>query len=521
MKFVKGKNNTISLIILMNILLAGVALIRDIFLAVAIGTTAEADAFILAFSIPDLIGNNLIAVSVGVACVPLLTDILILKGEKDFSRSLSSIMISVLGFCFVLFSFALIFRNGIMGIVGGGLSGGILDLAVRAFAIMLPIVFIYPLFTIGSSVLHIKSHFGIPAVAPVIFNVFYLSGIIAGFLMYEEKEKISIIISISVVVGVSAMAIIVWGKIFIKKLITFPQTFKGLFNKDELSKYFKMLFPYFAVLLAYQTVLYSERYLASTLETGAISGLNYAYRIAQMPTWIFVAAVGTFSLPTLSRLKGENNHDEHRKTVLSHLILTFIVALPFTAFIYILRVPIVQTLLSRGAFDEASVNITSGILGGYSLAILGLGVFSISIRFFLSMKYIVYPTIAVMLSSALNIGANFVLTKHIGSAGLGVGAAIGGMVNVILLIFLLNRKLDGIIKEEGREFFKILLCAVILIPELYVFKFFWEYSYIQQNGFTRLIYMIFVFIICVVIYFLALKIMKVKLPQTGKPKMNG
>lgn len=509
--FLERKNGAISLIVFMNILLAGVALIRDVFLAVAIGTTAEADAFILAFSIPDIIGNNLIAVSVGVACVPLLTDVLIHKGEKEFSRSLLSITASVLTFCVALYFLALIFRNEIIGIVGGGLSGEILNLAILLFSIMLPVVFIYPLFTIGSSVLHIRSSFAIPAVAPVIFNTFYLLSIIAGFLMYEDKAEISIMISYAVVIGVSFMALVVWGSIFIKKHVERPQSFKGFFDKDEFKKYLKMLYPYLAVLLAYQTVLYSERYLASTLETGAISSLNYAYRIAQMPTWIFVAAVGTFSLPALSRLKSENNHDGHKEIVLAHLMLTFIVALPFTAFIYIMRVPIVQTLLSRGAFDENSVNITAGILAGYSFAILGLGVFSISIRFFLSMKYIMYPTIAVMISSSLNIVANFLLTKHIGSAGLGYGAAIGGMLNVILFVFLLNCKLDGIIKKKASEFFKIFICAIILVPELYVFKFFWKFSYIQQNDLTRLLYMTFIFVFCAVVYFAGIKLMKVKL----------
>lgn len=495
----------------MNILLAGVALIRDIFLAVAIGTTAEADAFILALSIPDIIGNNLIAVSVGVACVPLLTDVLIHKGEKEFSRSLISITVSVLSFCLALFFLALIFRKEIIGVVGSGLSGETLTLAILLFTIMLPIVFIFPAFTIGSSLLHIRSSFAIPAAGPVMFNAFYLFGIILGLILYEDKAKISIIISYSVVIGVSIMAIMVWGNIFIKRHVARPPSFKNFFDRYEFKKYLKILFPYFAVLLAYQTVLYSERYIASYLETGALSGLNYAYRIAQMPTWIFVAAVGTFSLPTLSRLNGENNQDKYKETITAHLMLTFIVALPFTAFIYIMRVPIVQTLLGRGAFDENSVNITAGILAGYSLAILGLGVFSISIRFFLSMKYIMYPTIAVMISSSINIGANFILTKHIGPAGLGYGAAIGGIINVILLVFLLNLKLDGIITKKAFEFFKILICSIILIPGLYIFQFLWEFSVVQENELTKLLYMAFTFAFCTVIYFASIKIMKVKL----------
>jgi putative peptidoglycan lipid II flippase len=477
----------ISGMVILNMLLAMVALVRDIFLASSLGTSAKADALLLAFTIPDLLGNNLIAVAIGVALVPILTDLYLQKGREYLKGFIRMIVLAVGMFSLLLIFFAYLFRADLIGLIGKGMEASVRELTVGLFVFLLPTVAIFPIYTIGSSISNVHSSFRIPSVGPILFNLFFLAGIIYGSIIYPFSNKGVYVIAGSIVLGVIAMAGIVWINILSRRWIAVSPVKGRWFYKEELFRFSKMLIPYVIVLLAYQSVLYAERYLASFLETGTISGLNYAYRISQLPIWVFIAAVGTFSLPQLSKLNKSNQTLALRKDIVKYLKLTLLIILPFTCTFFFLREPIVRLFFQWGAFDTRSISITSGILGGFAVAIIGQGIFAVCIRFFLSMRYIVYPTLAVIFSSILNIAANVVLIKIYGSPGLGIGAAIGGLSHAVLLIYLLNRKTQGYLLAHARSFFRIILASFPVAIAALLFSLAWSYRLVRAHSLIQVI----------------------------------
>jgi len=507
--------NVLSGIMVLNVILALVALFRDISLAYVLGTSAKSDALLLAFSIPDFLGNNLVAMAIGVTCVPVLAEIYTKEGKKQFEGATKSILFIVSSFSVFILLIGYIFGEDIISALGRGMAFETLQITKNSFYILLPTVLLFSIFTIGTAISNLHDSFYIPASGPIVFNLIFIAGTIFGAMFFPKDNAIIYIISISISIGVLAMTLLVW--IHIRKrgwMFFFPIESLRL-HKENIKIFLRILTPYFLVLIAFQSVLYFERYLASFLEVGTISGLNYAYRISQLPIWVFVAAVGTFSLPKLSRLNGSGKYREFDDGIIEYLKLTFLILLPFVGIFSILNRPLVQMLFQWGAFDEVSIDITSGILGGYSFAILGQGVFYITIRFFLAMKYVKYPALIVFISSSIHIASAFYLVNHMGHFGIGYAAAIGGVLNAVLLVWLLNRRLKGLLRRHIVEFIKIALCNFPLFFTLGMVKIIWDVFLFSKSYPVKFVFGGIAFILCVVIYLFMIRILNIfrKLPS--------
>ncbi|MHB1485134.1 MAG: murein biosynthesis integral membrane protein MurJ [Saccharofermentanales bacterium] len=505
----KISKNTIIMIITFNIILAAIALIRDVALASFLGTSAHADAILLAFFIPDIIGNNLFAAAIGITCVPVFTEIYINKSRQRFNQSVKSITLVLWLMCLILTIISFVFREVIIEAIGKGMTPQMKAISVDLFTIMLPTMLIFPLVTIGSSISNINNNFKIPAFAPVLFNLAFLSGIIGCFVFNIQKDKAVYGIAYSITAGVFLMFILIWANIKKRGWVKFFNKEKILWVSSEMQSFFKMFAPYAMVLFAYQGVLYVEKYLASMLETGTIAGLNYAYRISQIPLWIFVAALTTFSFPSISKLNETKQHDELKRSVLKFLKLTLVIILPLTIIIQILRVPIISILFRGGEFDADSINITAGILSGYALAIIGQSIFMISIRFFMAIRHMKIPMLVVVFSSVVNIISDFILVKFYGSAGLGYGAAIGSVCNGTLLLIFLNRKLELNIMKKARKLGEIAAANLSVIIIVLIFSKIWMWVDMQHKTYLNLTFGAVVFIACISAYLASLQYLKI------------
>jgi len=124
---------------------------------------------------------------------------------------------------------------------------------------------------------------------------------------------------------------------------------------------------------------------------------------------------------------------------------------------FVLRVPIVSFMLQRGSFDSGSVQVTAGILAGYSLTIVFQSVVFISLRAFLAAGRILSPLVVAVISSGVTIILDFYLVDVAGSAGLGYGAAIGALINSIMILFILKREIGLDTKAQLNGFARILM----------------------------------------------------------------
>lgn len=435
----------VNVLIMLNLVLACVSLLKDMFVARYLGTTHVADSFTLAFFIPDTIGNNLIASAIGVACIPIFSR---LSYKSLHSEYIKVILRLTLLFMFVTGGISILlytFGFHLFVWLGQGLSTDVLLQSFSYFKWLVPTIILYPLVMIASAILQTENQFFLPGIAPVIFNVIFLLSTIMCVVLDISTSMGSYVIAISISLAVLIQVLLLWVTVFrSNKWYLMRNTLKRSTwrrHTTYLRAIIKIFIPYLIILLSSQCILVVERGIASTLGVGNIAGLNYAYRISQFPMWVFVAALNTVLFPTMSKWISAKNDEALRVNILKTLKIILFLTVAMSVSFYLLRVPLVSFLLQRGAFNHHSLVITTDILSGYSLSIVGQSITLVGIRFYLAKRNMRYPITLLLLTMVLTILLDFILTGKMGVAGLGYGTAIGASINGLVFLILLLKEL--------------------------------------------------------------------------------
>ncbi len=508
--------NTVSTVAVINLILAATALFKDIFLAFYLGTSVQADALLLAYFIPDTAGNNLLASALGVACVPVFSRLYVTGEQLRLNRAVAGSIIYFGALSFILMIIFYLAGNTVVSTLGAGLEEGVRGLCVELLILILPSMAVFPVISIGMAVMQVHNRFNIPALAPVLFNLVFLSAILYVHLVSLPLDKGVYLLAASVLAGAVSMAALTWLAITVYRIgvPARPRLAWLIRPGDDIVKIFKIFFPYLAILFTFQAVLAVERYLASGLEVGSIAGLNYAYRMAQFPLWVFVAAVSAVAFPSMSKATGLGQMTDLKGTVGKSISLVFIITVPLAVCLFVLRVPVVSILLQRGSFDSGSVQVTAGILAGYALSVVFQGLVVISLRAFLAVGRYEVPLLATLFSAGLNIVLDFVLVDVAGSAGLGYGAAAGALVNAVVSLFLLNRELG---LEMGKRLGSTARILAANLPVLLVAGVFHEiWCLVEGAGLIiRLGYVFGVVAMGLPVYLVSLRLLKVTVGGAG------
>lgn len=499
---------TISTVAIINLILAIIALIKDMSFASYLGTSSRADALILAYFITDMLGNNLFANVVGISSIPTFSKLYVKNNKEGLYAGLINVNIFTILVSLLLIILLYIFKAPIISILGSGTTNETKMLSISLLSILLPTMLLYPLVTAGASALQIIGRFNISSLPPVVFNAIFLIGIIVALVFNVNQDTGVYVVTASILIGVVLMWILVYS--FIPKFnISLASLRSSLKYREQTTKILKTLLPLFCIILLSQAVLYVERYLASFFGDGSVAALTYAYRLSQFPIWVFVGAVGTVTFPLMAIAKEKGDMIEVKKIIQKALGLILIVTVPMVIILNILRDPIITLLFLRGAFDYNSLSMTSVILMGYSIAILGQSITAIALKVFLSMGDIRPLLKAFLISVTVNIVVDLYLVKIIGLSGIGFGAAIGGILNAVLLIYFMKQKFGFDYKNITKKFVKILYANISVIIITIIFNACWNNIFINMIFLYKFIIMAFAMLIIAIIYYFSLKALRV------------
>jgi putative peptidoglycan lipid II flippase len=256
---------------------------------------------------------------------------------------------------------------------------------------------------------------------------------------------------------------------------------------------------------------------------GGISWLGYAFRLMQFPIGLFGVAIGTASVPVLSRMASEGKFDDFRKTLSSSLKLVFLMTLPSACGLVILGEPIIRLLYSRGAFSESDVPMTAWALAGYSIGLTGYAAIKILSPAFYALDDAKTPMIIAVCSIGVNALASYLFRNWLSNFGASpespsgyghVGVALAtssvALVNFFALALMMRKRIGRI---DGREiitaFAKIAIASAVMSAVCY-----FSYHFLAQrlgiDGFSIKIVEAFVPIaLGGIIFFLMAKILRV------------
>jgi len=436
--------------------------VRDMLIAWSFGAGIYADAFIVAFRIPNLFRRLVGEGALGMAFIPVFHDYDRHQGRR---RALNLAVVIFRRLALILFVIVLlgaVFSPIIVrGLAPGFIaSGDKLQLTVHLTRIMLPYLLLVGLVALSMGVLNALGHFTAPALAPVLLNVAMISAVLIGVWLAPSMATRVGVLAAGVVVGgvlqlgTQVPALVRHGVRFWER--PRPET-------DALDRFGRSALPVMLGGATYQINVLLGTLMASYLTAGSVSYLFYADRLVQFPLGIFAISAVTLMMPNLSRQATAKRVDEMKATLLRSLRLVWFVTVPAMVGLIVLREPIVALLFERGAFSSDSTRLTANALLWYSTGLWAYAALRILLAMFYALQDAYRPLKAAAVSMVVNLGTGVMLMQIMGHSGIALAAALAAMLNVVFLVVMLRRQIGPL---GGWEMMpavgRILGCAVVM-----------------------------------------------------------
>ncbi|UCG67290.1 MAG: murein biosynthesis integral membrane protein MurJ [Deltaproteobacteria bacterium] len=416
-------------------------LARDILIANFFGSGMSADAFFVAFRIPNLLRRLFAEGSFSVAFIPVFTEYL-QKRSKQEAFVLARVVLTFLIILLTAITLVgIILSPLIVRIIAPGF-GGIGEkyaLTVLLTRIMFPYIFLVSLLALFMSILNSLKHFAAPAMAPVFLN---LSMIGALLFLAPSMKTPTVGLAIGVIVGgflqVALQIPFLVGKGFSFGLAWNPA-------HPALKKIGALMVPIIFGSAIYQINQLVGTLLASLLREGSVSYLYYADRLVQFPLGVFAIAISTAVLPSLSREAAEGDLARLKETLSHALRLTMFITIPAMIGLIILREPIIRLLFQRGAFDPTTTNMTARALLYYSIGLWAFAALRVFVSAFYSLQDTKTPVKVAVVAMLVNIILSVILMHTaLEHGGLALALSLASTLQLVMLIVLLRKRLGGI-----------------------------------------------------------------------------
>ena len=411
--------------------------LRDMVIAMTFGSSASADAFFVAFRIPNMQRRILGEGAVTAAFIPVFTETLTQKGETaawKLTANLFNILLIVLTLASLLI---FIFSPAVITIFAPGFldEPGKFELTVRLTRWMAPFLFFIGMAAFCMGILNTLKVFALPAATPIVQNI---SMILSILIISPLMEEPIMGLAIGVLVG-GAMQLLVQLPAVFKKGLRLNKTLD--FKQTEVVKIARLMGPVILGLAVYEVNVMIDTLLASMLPEGSISYLYYGNRLVQLPLGIFAVALGVALLPTLSRQAAKGDLKELVQTVGFSIRLILFVTIPATVGLIILREPIVNTLWERGEFLATTTEGTAIALLYYSIGLCAYSGIKIIAPAFYSLQDTKTPAKIGIYAMILNTVLNLILMIPLKHGGLALATSLAALFNVAMLIHCLRKRL--------------------------------------------------------------------------------
>jgi putative peptidoglycan lipid II flippase len=438
-------------------------LARDMLIAKFFGSGMSADAFFVAFRIPNLLRRLFAEGSLTVSFIPVFTEYLQNKSKQEAFLLARVVLTFLVCIVTVITILGIILSPLIVRVIAPGFGGmgEKYALTVLLTRIMFPYIFLVSLLALFMGILNSLKHFSAPAIAPVFLNLSMIAVLI--FIVPSMKTP-TVGLALSVIVGgVIQMALQI--PFLIKKGLSFAP--KWNIRHSALKKIGMLMLPTIFGSAIYQINQLIGTLLASLLEEGSVSYLYYADRLVQFPLGVFAIAISTAVLPSLSREAAEGDIYRLKQTLSHALRLTMFITIPAMAGLIVLRQPIIALLFQRGAFSKFTTAMTAQALLYYSIGLWAFAGLRVFVSAFYSLQDTKTPVKVAVVAMIANIAFSLALMGPLKHGGLALALSLASTLQLFMLIFLLRRRLGGIeggvvISSMVRSFISSLIMSICI-----------------------------------------------------------
>jgi len=418
--------------------------VREQVLAALFGAGNAMDAYNVAYRIPNLVRDLFAEGAMSSAFVPTFTRHLTSAGKASAWRLANHVINALVVITVVLVVLGIVFAEPIVELFAGAYRSvpGKLELTVLLTRLMLPFLTFVALAAACMGMLNSLHRFFIPALSPATYNVAIIAcALLLVPLMPGLGVTPIVAVACGTLIGGVAQLAVQWP-VLRREGFRYRPVLD--WSDEGLRRVLVLMGPGTLGLAATQVNVFVNTVLATGEGTGAVSWLNYAFRLMYLPIGLFGISIATATLPAVSRHAAQDDEGRVRSTVADGLSLMLMLNVPATVGLLVLAVPIVRVIFERAAFTPADTLATAAALQFYAIGLVGYSVVRIASPVFYALGRNRTPVLISMATVLVNAGLNLALVRVMGYRGLALGTSIAALFNAVLLMVMLRLALGGI-----------------------------------------------------------------------------
>src|ERR1700710_2169588 len=402
---------------------------RDIMLAAILGAGPVADAFFVAFRLPNHFRAIFAEGAFNAAFVPAYAHV---HGEGGVARArLFSDRIFTLLFAsqVVLLIVALLFMPQAMSLLAPGFSKDPAqrELAISLTRITFPYLLLITLVTLYGGMLNVMHRFASAAAAPIFLNLSMMATLALAAFFPDAGHA-------------AAWGVLIAG--FLEfSLLAGDATRNGILPRfaplkldGDVRAFFRALGPATVGSMGTQVALFADTIIATFLPAGALSALYYADRLNQLPIGVIGIAIGTVLLPEMSRQLTTHDQAGAMASQRRAFDFTLLFSAPFVAAFLTVPDVIMRAMFAPGAFSQAHAAAAGATLAAYAVGLIPFVLIRSAVATFYARKDTATPVKAALTGVAVNVALKIALVGSLAQVGLALATAAGAWVNLLLVI---------------------------------------------------------------------------------------
>lgn len=434
--------------------------IRQTLVPNVLGSTRIGDAYDFAFRITDLMFYLLVGGAISAALIPVLTGYITKGNEKEGWKAVSTFINVIMIIMVVFVGLGILFAPRIVPLLAIGYNMNTdreqLELVIRLTRILLPSVGLLMMAGMTNGILNSYHRFAAAAYGPVLYNI--LSALSIYFLSRISVE------SIAVGVMFSSFVYFIFQLSFAIRNLKYYEM-RLYWRHSGFVRMFRLAIPSLISSSIAQVNVFITSMFTTLFASGSIVALNIADRIWQTPYGIFAQGLGIAMLPTMSARHATGDVSEYKRVLMKGLKTVLLLTIPSAFGLIVLRKPIIDFFKFSDRFDQSSMITAMNILMFFTIALLAQSMVAILIRAFYAVNDTKTPLFTGIGMVILNILLSYLFysSTNLGAGGMALAYSSASMVNALLLVLLLNRKMNGLGLSEFLTFLVKTAAAALIM----------------------------------------------------------
>ncbi|WP_263078346.1 murein biosynthesis integral membrane protein MurJ [Endozoicomonas sp. Mp262] len=410
-------------------------LVRDVVIAGYFGSTASADAFFVAFKIPNFLRRLFAEGAFSQAFVPVLSEYRTKRPFDEVRGLVSRVSGTLAGTLIMVTVLCMLGSPILIKVFAPGFHNDPAKLALAGdmLRITFPYLLLISLTGLAGAVLNSYNRFAVPAFTPVLLNLSLIGSTL--FLTPWFSEPVVALAWGVVVAGISQLLL---QLPFLQKMRLLPMP-RWDHQHEGVRRIMKLMVPALFGVSVSQINLLLDTVLASFLQTGSVSWLYYSDRLSELPLGVFGIAIATVILPSLSRKHASASAGQFSQTIDWAIRLILLIGVPAGVALFILAEPLIATLFHYGEMQDRDVLMAAMSLKAYSLGLVAFMLIKILAPGYFARQDTKTPVSIAIKAMVANMVFNLALVFPLQHAGLALATTLSAFMNAGMLYLGLKR----------------------------------------------------------------------------------